>query len=42
MADPNAHMYTALMSYLDGMVGNVVDLLKERQMWDDTLLCFSR
>ena len=34
-------MYHALMNYLDSMVGNVVGLLKETQMYEDTLLVWS-
>jgi arylsulfatase A-like enzyme len=34
-------LYAAMVHYADTVLGETVDLLKERRMWNDTLLVFS-
>lgn len=33
--------YHALMNYLDGMVGNVVGMMRDNGMWDNTVMVWS-
>ena len=34
-------MYAAMVAYMDGVVGQIADALKAREMWDSTLMLFT-
>lgn len=36
--DKGRQMYHALMTYLDGMIGELRTLLEEEKMWSNTIL----
>jgi len=41
ISDPRRRMYAALVSYVDGLIHEVVSAMKNRNMWEDTLIFMS-
>ena len=40
IADPDRRTYASMVSYMDASIGAVIDALKARQMWSNTLMIF--